>query len=246
MHDSEKSDSAIVAVKPPNKAGLPVAEAVERRAGAKGNADQQSTLRTRSQERVTQALDRVRQTATGQRFAVKRRPQGVEGGWLAVQSRLRAISSNRTQSMRRNAAAGLAIVLFLCGYQSRPQLPPTPVIGATCQTLFGQLSSSNPTPIRRRLHLPRIGRRNSGRHIGTLSGVGSPHNCLAFSIGAMQILTSARSGFRVVSRPLPAHLGMMRMCRGRVKTPALKLSVESFSRFRVIENLLMTAIWGRE
>jgi hypothetical protein len=35
MHDSEKSDSAIVAVKPPNKAGLPVAEAVEPRAGAK-------------------------------------------------------------------------------------------------------------------------------------------------------------------------------------------------------------------
>jgi hypothetical protein len=29
MHDSEKSDSVIVAVKPPNKAGLPVAEAVE-------------------------------------------------------------------------------------------------------------------------------------------------------------------------------------------------------------------------
>src|SRR5262245_26231686 len=72
------------AVKPPNNAGLPVAEAAEPRAGAKGNADQQSTLRTRSQERMTQALDRVRQTATGQRFAVKRRPQGVEGGWLAV------------------------------------------------------------------------------------------------------------------------------------------------------------------
>jgi len=33
MHDSEKSDSAMVAVKPPNKAGLPVAEAVEPRAG---------------------------------------------------------------------------------------------------------------------------------------------------------------------------------------------------------------------
>ena len=46
MHDSEKSDSVIVAVKPPNKAGLPAAEAVERRAGAKGNADQQSTYRT--------------------------------------------------------------------------------------------------------------------------------------------------------------------------------------------------------
>src|SRR5215472_1679804 len=146
MHESEKSDSAIVAVKPPNNAGLPIAEAAEPRAGAKGNADEQSTLRTRSQERVTQALDRVRQTATGQRFAVKRRPQGVEGGWLAVQSRLRAISSNRTQSMRRNAAAGLAIVLFLCGYQSRPQLPPTPVIGATCQTLSGSCLLLTPPP----------------------------------------------------------------------------------------------------
>ena len=63
MHDSEKSDSAIVAVKPPNKAGLPVAEAVERRAGAKGNADQQSTHRTQSRICVTQALNRVRQAA---------------------------------------------------------------------------------------------------------------------------------------------------------------------------------------
>ena len=70
MHDPEKSDSAIVAVKPPNKAGLPVAEAVEPRAGAKGNADQQSTHRTQSRICVTQALNRVRQ-ATNQRFAVK-------------------------------------------------------------------------------------------------------------------------------------------------------------------------------
>src|SRR5262252_7407459 len=51
------------AVKPPNKAGLPVAEAVERRAGAKGNADQQSTYRTQSRIRVTQVLSRVRQAA---------------------------------------------------------------------------------------------------------------------------------------------------------------------------------------
>src|SRR5215471_3163689 len=63
MHDSEKSDSAIVAMKPPNKAGLPVAEAVERRAGAEGNVDQQSTPRTQSRIRVTQALSRVRQAA---------------------------------------------------------------------------------------------------------------------------------------------------------------------------------------
>jgi hypothetical protein len=63
MDDLEKSDSAIVAVKPPNKAGPPAAEAVEPRAGAKGNADQQSTHRTQSRKRVTQALSRVRQAA---------------------------------------------------------------------------------------------------------------------------------------------------------------------------------------
>jgi len=63
MHDQEKSDSAIVAVKPSNKAGTPAAEAVEPRAGTKGNADQQSTHRTQSRARVTQALDRVRQAA---------------------------------------------------------------------------------------------------------------------------------------------------------------------------------------
>jgi RNA-directed DNA polymerase len=50
----------IVAAKPTNKAGRPAAE---RRAGAEGNADQQSTLRTQSRERVIQALGRVRYAA---------------------------------------------------------------------------------------------------------------------------------------------------------------------------------------
>src|SRR4249919_3073783 len=63
MHDPEKSDSAVVAVKPPNNAGSPAAEAAEPRAGTKGNADQQSTHRTQTRERVTQALNRVRQAA---------------------------------------------------------------------------------------------------------------------------------------------------------------------------------------
>ena len=63
MHDPEKSDSAVVAVKLPNKAGSLAAEAVEPRAGTKGNADQQSTHRTQTRERVTQALNRVRQVA---------------------------------------------------------------------------------------------------------------------------------------------------------------------------------------
>ena|SRR5881628_1690163 len=70
MHGREKSDPAIVAMKPANKANEPTAEAstganaaepVERRAGAKGNAHQQSTHWTQSQARVSQALERIRQ-----------------------------------------------------------------------------------------------------------------------------------------------------------------------------------------
>jgi len=63
MHDREKSDSAIVAGKPTNKAVPTAAEPVEPRAGAKGNASQQSTHRTQGREGVSQALERVRQAA---------------------------------------------------------------------------------------------------------------------------------------------------------------------------------------
>jgi hypothetical protein len=64
MHEPEKSDSAIVATKPANKAGQLVAEPVERRAGTEGNAGQQRTCRAQDRESVSQALDRVRQAAT--------------------------------------------------------------------------------------------------------------------------------------------------------------------------------------
>jgi RNA-directed DNA polymerase len=73
MHGPEKSDHAIVAVKPANKAEGPsaarpaeekhAAEPVERRAGTEGNADQQSTRRTQSRESVSQALERIRKVA---------------------------------------------------------------------------------------------------------------------------------------------------------------------------------------
>jgi hypothetical protein len=71
MHGRGKSDSAIVVVKPANKAEPPTAESsavmtaaaelVERRAGTKGNADWQSTHQTQRWARVSQALDRMRQ-----------------------------------------------------------------------------------------------------------------------------------------------------------------------------------------
>ena len=64
MHESKKSDLAVVAVKPTNQAGgISAAEAVEPRAGAEGNVGQQSTHRTQIRARVSQALERVRQAA---------------------------------------------------------------------------------------------------------------------------------------------------------------------------------------
>ena len=63
MHGHEESDLAIVAEKPANKAERYATELAERRAGTKGNADQQSTYRTQSRVSVSQALERIRKVA---------------------------------------------------------------------------------------------------------------------------------------------------------------------------------------
>ena len=66
MHQHEKSDLVIVAIKPANKAkeahcgasaGANAPESVERRAGAKGNTHQHNTYWTQSVARVTNALE---------------------------------------------------------------------------------------------------------------------------------------------------------------------------------------------
>ena len=62
MDGPEKSDLAIVAGKPANKAEQSAAELMEQRAGTKENANQQSTCRTQSRGSVSQALERIRQT----------------------------------------------------------------------------------------------------------------------------------------------------------------------------------------
>jgi hypothetical protein len=75
MHGHEKSDLVIVAMKPANKAkeahcggvcGAVAAESVERRAGAKGNAGQQTMPWAQSQTSMPHALERIRQA-----FAVR-------------------------------------------------------------------------------------------------------------------------------------------------------------------------------
>jgi RNA-directed DNA polymerase len=73
MYGRGKSDSAIVAVKPANKADplaaeqsvveAAAAEPVEQRVGTEGNANQQSTHRAQSRASVSQALERIRKVA---------------------------------------------------------------------------------------------------------------------------------------------------------------------------------------
>ena len=63
MNKPEKSDSAIVAKKPANKAASAAAEWVEPRAGTKGNAEQSRTQRTQCRASVSPGLDRVRNAA---------------------------------------------------------------------------------------------------------------------------------------------------------------------------------------
>ena len=65
MHGHEKSDSAIVAMKPPNNAGRPAAEVVERRAEAKENANRRSAYgRPRGQPSNIRGGSRMQESRT--------------------------------------------------------------------------------------------------------------------------------------------------------------------------------------
>ena len=63
MHGGEKSDLAVVAVKPANESGQPEEERAEPRARAKENAAQQRTRRAQERASVSQGLDRIRKAA---------------------------------------------------------------------------------------------------------------------------------------------------------------------------------------
>ena len=101
MHGHEKSDPAIVAVKPANKAEQSAversaaeqtaAEPVEPRAGTKGNAGQQSTCRTQSRESVSQALERIRKVAR------ERKKERFTALFHHLNIDLRSSSSRKTQ-----------------------------------------------------------------------------------------------------------------------------------------------------
>ena len=67
MNEHGKSDSPVVPVKSPNKAGQPAAEETEGRGLAKGNPRQQNAPRTQSQQGAQSALERVRLAAARDR-----------------------------------------------------------------------------------------------------------------------------------------------------------------------------------
>ncbi len=67
MNVDEKSDSAIVPMKPSNKEGLPLAETVEGRTLPEGNSDQETAVRTQSRVTASNYLMAVRRA--GQRDA---------------------------------------------------------------------------------------------------------------------------------------------------------------------------------
>jgi hypothetical protein len=78
MHEREKSDSAVIAVKPTKRArplrsrwSVIAEPCFAWTAGTKRNAGKQSTHRAQCRERVSQALQRVRQAATLCRQALK-------------------------------------------------------------------------------------------------------------------------------------------------------------------------------
>ena len=64
MDELKQSDSVIVAMKSSNKGPLCPAEAMERRTETKGNPRGQSMHRTQGRVRMSQAAERIRQTAT--------------------------------------------------------------------------------------------------------------------------------------------------------------------------------------
>jgi hypothetical protein len=83
MHGPEKSDPVIVAAKPTNNAERSAAELVERRAGTKGNASQQSTHQAQNwTARVTGAGTHTagcRHTRGGSRMRESRTYGSVRG-----------------------------------------------------------------------------------------------------------------------------------------------------------------------
>src|SRR5712691_6437299 len=127
MHEREKSDPAVVAVKPVNNAERSAAEPVEPRAGAKGNAEQHSTCRAQYRVSVSQALERIRQV----------RRHSPEVGAVCGKAARTDLCGGRSEMSVPTAIASLAMTVSLLALH----LAGTPVAG-----LFGQAQQALSSP----------------------------------------------------------------------------------------------------
>jgi RNA-directed DNA polymerase len=98
MDGRGKSDPNIVAEKPANNAEQSAAELVERRAGTKGKAGQQSTCRAQDRDSVSQALERIRIAAR------QRKKERFTSLFHHISIELLEIAFS---DLRRDAAAGV-------------------------------------------------------------------------------------------------------------------------------------------
>ncbi len=131
MNGHEKSDPIVVAMKPANKAGRPVAEPVERRVGAKGNAGQHNTRRAQNRESVTQALARVRQAyaspsnTRGRSRMRAIRTYGSVRGALSNGRPYRDDGLGRSRKLAEPSYSALSILAAAAGTPARPIFPIT-------------------------------------------------------------------------------------------------------------------------
>lgn len=98
MHEAEKSDGPIVAMKPTNAGGRPPGEPAEPRGPAEGNTVQADTHRTQARASVPQGLERVRAAARERR----------EERFTALLHHVDVAALHAAYSgLNRNAAAGV-------------------------------------------------------------------------------------------------------------------------------------------
>ena len=134
MHGREKSDLAIRAKKPANKAGPPAAEWAEQRAGTEGNTGQPRTRRTQSRESVSQGLGRVRYAAR------RRKKEKFTALWHHI------YNPNRLHevywAVNRSSAASSGTNSGLANSQARP------VFNACANNTCASSRSAGPPPSR--------------------------------------------------------------------------------------------------